>query len=436
MASASPPSPAQGPTSSSAKGGGLFRDKALAKNSSPDHLDQLVHIVPPLGWLTLWTIVGILAAAVCWGFLGRIPETVQGRGILLRGGVLETVVSPASGHIKEVTVKLGDLVEDGSNVAILSQKTLEAQIENQKAIVADFQKQFDEVNASAQTQLASQLEFYTKQKASVETSITSYTRQSDSLKKVVTAQQQLLQEGLIPMTTLLQSQTQLDTTNLNILQAQNQLQQIETNQIQAKATARQSTDSARISLQQAQSQLGNLDAQLAQNVIVKSPVSGRVVSVDVARGQGVNSGTQVVVLERLDQPMVAVLFFQSGIGKRIQTGMVTQISPAMAPVDQYGYIQGNVTWVGDVPATQGSLMASLANSDLVTDIASTGPVLEVGASVLTNKESHSGFQWSSSRGPKFDIPSGTLCTARVVTEEKRPIELVIPMLKKFFGIGS
>ncbi len=436
--SQSPKSPEVSPENplNSGKQTGLFRSSALAKSASPDHLDQLVKIVPPLGWLMIWTIIGILAAALAWGFFGEIPDTVQGRGILLRGGRLESVTASGPGLISELLVKRGDFIEQGTAVAKVRQPTLIAQIANQQNTVDDLTNQLRQVQTSSEAQLASQTTFYTKQKNSVETSIADYQRQSESLNKVVAAQKTLLQEGLIPMTTLLQSQTQLDTTNLNILDAQNQLQQIETNLITAKASADQSIDSARLSLQQAVATLNNYKAQLSEDAQVYNQTAGRVVSIDVAIGTGVQAGTQVVVLEKTEEPMAAVLFFTPGMGKSIQPGMTAQISPAMAPVDQYGYLVGRVTQVGDVPATEGSIMALLANTSVINFVSDDGPVLEVSVLADEDPNTPSGFRWSSSKGPSFQIPSGTTCEARVVVRQTRPIELVIPLLKKFFGVDS
>jgi len=420
-----------------AAGGGLFRQSASAKHSSPDHLDQLVKIVPPLGWLLLWTIIGILVAALAWGFFGTIPDTVKGRGLLLKGGRLESVNASGPGQIEELLVTRGQHVAKGVPVARVGQPTLRTQIFEQNQTVRDLRTQLDQIERSATAQLDSQTRFYQKQKKSVEQSITDYTRQSQSLQEVVDAQKKLLKDGLIPMTTLLQSQTQLDSTNLNILDAQNQLQEIETNQLEAEANAEQNIENARISLQQAQASLENLQAQLKEDAVVYSPTEGRVVSIDVAIGTAVQAGSQVIVLERTDQPMAALLFFPPGLGKKIEPNMTAQISPVMAPVDQFGYMIGKVTEVGDVPATDGSIMARLANSVDLSFVTEGGqPVLEVTASVDIDDKTTSGYRWSSSNGPPFAIPSGTTCDARVVVRETRPIELVIPLLKKFFGVDS
>lgn len=429
---ATPASPGFGVPPSQVSGGKV----APLPSANADRLDSLTRIVSPIGWLALMTIVALILCAIIWGFLGRVPRTVSGTGILLRGGVMEGVVSPGQGQLKELLVELNSRVEKGQEIAKVYQPTLESQIANQQRVVEDLRNRYEETTQSYNSQLKSQLDFLSKQDASVQVSIKDYQEQKTALEKVVDAQTKLLARGLIPMTTLLQSQTQLDTVNLNGLQAANQLQQIETNRIQAQLTAQQSIDSAEISLQQAISQLSNLEAQFVQDARVISPHAGRVVSIDAAIGQNLQAGTQVVSLERHWEPMLALLFFPSGKGKEIDPGMPLRIAPESARTDQYGYILGSVQRVADVPATQSSMMAVLANQDLVSSLSSSGPVLEVFGLVELDTETRSGFRWSSSKGPPFEITSGTICTAQAITAELRPIELVIPMLKKFFGLAE
>lgn len=282
--------------------------------------------------------------------------------------------------------------------------------------------------------LASQTAYLKKQRASVNSSILDYEKQAESLEKVVNAQTELLAQGLIPMTTLLQSQTQLDTTNLNILSARNQLQQLETNKLSAEASARENVYNVRMDLESARAKLNALQTQLAQSAAIVSTLAGRVVGINAAHGQDVTAGTRVIDIEDTGRPMSAVLFFPAGQGKRIRDGMTAQISPDTTPVDQYGFILGIVDSVAAVPATPGGMLSLLSNESLVSSLSATGPQLKVLATLETDPSDPSGFRWSSSAGPVLPIPAGTLASARVIVTEQPPITLVVPLLKKLFGI--
>jgi len=46
----------------------------------------------------------------------------------------------------------------------------------------------------------------------------------------------------------------------------------------------------------------------------------------------------------------------------------------------------------------------------------------------------SGFKWSSPKGPPLVMQSGTICSAQIIERKQPPITLVIPVIKKFFGV--
>ena len=101
----------------------LYRPEALERLSSPEQLDRLVQVTSPMGWLALLTTALLLFAVVIWGFLGRLPLTVKGPGVLLRQGGLSTVPVMASGQLVEVLVETGDVVSKGQVLARLQPAT-------------------------------------------------------------------------------------------------------------------------------------------------------------------------------------------------------------------------------------------------------------------------------------------------------------------------
>jgi hypothetical protein len=58
----------------------IFRETALERLSSPEQLDQLMRITSPRSWMMLATIAILLAVALVWGFLGRVPTATSGEG--------------------------------------------------------------------------------------------------------------------------------------------------------------------------------------------------------------------------------------------------------------------------------------------------------------------------------------------------------------------
>jgi len=114
--------------------------------------------------------------------------------------------------------------------------------------------------------------------------------------------------------------------------------------------------------------------------------------------------------------------------------MTMQVSPGTAEVYDYGYLVARVTAVSEAPATQEAMLALLGNQRLVESFTEKGAPIAVEADLELDPHTKSGFRWSSSKGPPFEIRSGTLCSARVITQEQPPITLVIPLLKELLGI--
>lgn len=101
----------------------LFRPEALQRLSSPEQLDRLVQVTNPVGWLALLTTGVMLLAVVAWGFLGNLPLTVQGPGVLLRQGGLSSVPVMVSGQLVDLLVEPGDVVSRGQVLARLQPAT-------------------------------------------------------------------------------------------------------------------------------------------------------------------------------------------------------------------------------------------------------------------------------------------------------------------------
>ncbi|HEY9643271.1 MAG TPA: hypothetical protein V6C57_22470 [Coleofasciculaceae cyanobacterium] len=61
----------------------LFRKEALERISSPEQLDQLMQVVSLKDWLPLASIGFLVALALLWSIVGRIPVFVESKGLLV-----------------------------------------------------------------------------------------------------------------------------------------------------------------------------------------------------------------------------------------------------------------------------------------------------------------------------------------------------------------
>jgi len=397
-------------------------------------MDQIPKIIPSYGWLFILGIIVFLVGVLIWSFIGRIPTTVAGQGIVISGGNVPSITAQGQGRISEILVKIGDKVSAGDVVAQVDQPTLNAQIRTQQLLVKNLKNRLEIVNDRTLSLLESQTKFLDKQKGTARTTIKDYESQIKSLQKVVDAQEKLLADGLIPLTTYISSQTLLDSTQVALLTAENTLQMIISEEIDNEATAETTIFDAQLNLETAQATLTELESTLAQGAVVVSTLDGTIVDINVAKGGEVVSGQAVFSVEKTDEDLSAVLYFMAGPGKRIIPGMTAQVSPDTVTVDQYGFIIAEVMQVSDVPATESSMMAILSNETIVESMTLAGPQIQVLAKLKKNPNTVSGFEWSSSSGPPRTVPSGTMAVGRVIVDEQPPITLLVPLLKDLFGI--
>ncbi len=109
----------------------VFRQTALEQLSTPEQLDQLIQITTPQGWLALLALGLLILAAIAWGFWGRIPDVVVGRGFLIRPGGVNQVISTVEGQMTQVHVEVGELIQEGQVIARVAQ---EGQIAAQRIV--------------------------------------------------------------------------------------------------------------------------------------------------------------------------------------------------------------------------------------------------------------------------------------------------------------
>ena len=98
----------------------VFRKSALERLSSPEQLDKAMVVTSPASWAVLTGVALIVAAAVVWAFLGRLPETVSVVGAVAGTEGSDCMISDSTGTIAEFTVSPGDRISAGDRVAVIS----------------------------------------------------------------------------------------------------------------------------------------------------------------------------------------------------------------------------------------------------------------------------------------------------------------------------
>ena len=100
--------------------------KSLERLSSPERLDQLLHVVDRKNWVPLLSVAMLTASLLAWAIFGWIPINVEGRGILIRPRRIVEIQSPGEGRLVSLRVEIDDVVHKGEVLAIIARPDLEA----------------------------------------------------------------------------------------------------------------------------------------------------------------------------------------------------------------------------------------------------------------------------------------------------------------------
>jgi HlyD family secretion protein len=413
----------------------LFTKAALERLSSPEQLDMLMRVTSPIGWLALDTVGVCLFIGLMWGIFGTIPNKVDGKGILIRGGAVMQVEAGTTGRVTNLDVQVGDIITKGQAVASISQSGLSLKIENAKALLASLVEQNAKSTKAELENSHSALDALSKERASTEQSLKDYASQLPPLEQKVKNQEELQAKGLITSSAVLGARNALFSMQEKISTGRVRLTQITTEEGTIRKQLQESSSMRETRIDEARRSIAELQGQMEGTSKVVSNYTGRVVDVAVQPGKLVTADVAILTLETLDTtPLEGVVFINAGDGKKVEPGMQVRVSPSTVRAEEFGFMVGKVKSISPYPSTPESMMSILGNGRLVQDLSGSSAPLKVLVSLETDPTTKSGFKWSSPNGPPVGVFGGTLCSGSIVVSERKPIGFVIPLVKETLGL--
>ena len=472
----------------------LFRQKSLERLASPEKLDQLMQVVNPKSWLPLVTLGSIVVAAGVWSVYGRIPVTVEGRGVLIHPSKVVPLQAKSAGQLLELKIRPGDEIKKGEVMATVAQIDLRKQLELAQAKLVQLQGQDRDVDLLQTNRRDRDLQSIAEQRQTLEQrlgileeltptlrdkGLVSIDRDRQALetrlqtlrqllptyKKRLGIRQDLFKEGAISDDVLLQARQEYFDNTAQINEAESQLKQLDVKEADAlkeylsnlneiknikaqlqelqskKANIAQqdwetSTNRTK-EIQETQREIERLREQIEDNSQIISQHDGKILEITTNLGQVVQAGTRIANID-IDNPsdkMVGITYFPVEDGKKIQPDMTIQITPQTIKRERFGGIVGDVNKISPFPITKEAAANVVGNPEVVEGLVSKDQpgLMQVSAS-LQEDDTFSGYQWSSSAGPNLKISPGTTTIARVKVDERSPISYVIPLLRSVSGI--
>ncbi|ACC85199.1 NHLP bacteriocin system secretion protein [Nostoc punctiforme] len=473
----------------------IFRKESLERLSSPERLDQLMQVVSPRSWLPLVALGSIVGVAVIWSIYGRIPITVEGKGVLIYPSNVVPLQSKSAGQLMALNIKVGDVIKKGQVLATIDQAELRKQLQQQQAKLTQLESQ-DEAVGSLQGQRLqqekrsqSQQSHYLQQRILELRTITPLLKtkgntsigqqrqglqqrllQAQALNPIflqrmeirrqfkkegaisgdeaLTAEQEYLQnlekisdiqnqlKELDVKTTQTEKDYRENLSTISDLQAQ--LKELDSKQASVAQQDLESVTTRKKEIQEVKREIAQLEVQLGDNSQIISQYSGRILEITQTPGQVVEAGTRLATIEAENpkSKLIGVTYFPVAEGKKIKAGMTIQITPQTVKRERFGGIVANVTSISRFPITKEAAASEVGNAEVVEGLVSQQKdgLIQVFSDLEINSSTPSGYKWSSSTGPRLTVSSGTTTVARVKVEERAPITFVLPILRSVSGI--
>jgi len=369
----------------------LFNQSSVETYTSPDQLDKSVKIISIRGWIILAAAIILITSALLWGFLGNMPEKMDVNGIMVNRGGVYIISSLQSGVISDISVQKNDYINQGDVIA---------------RIKAD-----DDVQSMNQIN-------------DLVISLQNYGLDSSD---------DLISSDLLELYNMKESIRELEGLIANTSEAQNQKQYLDYNK-QRDILINNFNLNKQYRINEYTKQLEIMRKNIEESREIISPVSGIVKNVEPSVGSIVQSGSIFAsVLLGANTITVgdlqAVFYVPLQSGKKIIPGMKVNIYPSTVNPQKHGHMRGVITSVSKYAIDNVDMLKTLGDNSLVNQFMSLGPVLEIKTEIYKDQESVNGFQWSSEAGEQVNIVDNTICTAKIIIKDKKPISHIFPFIE-------
>ena len=164
---------------------------------------------------------------------------------------------------------------------------------------------------------------------------------------------------------------------------------------------------------------------------------GEIYDVTVSVGDAVNRGTEIAKVLDGDLENECVICYPVLTDvKKVKEGMEAHIYPTSVDREEYGHIEGYVSQVQNHVASNHDMLQQLGEESLVNQFMANGAVQEMRIVLEKDPNTQSGYKWSSNKGADVELSAGTMVTVTIITEDKRPIDVLIPYLKSKLNFES
>lgn len=442
----------------------MFRFNALQKISSPEDLTKNIQITNYWYWLLLLIMGAFLAGFIAWACVADISTRIRGSGIFLPyGGRVVDASAPFTDTLEKIFYNPGDYVEKGDTIAQFRSSARQKALSNARRnlLLAEQLHEQNEFTISEDRKRRSRN--LSKQTENLSTEIETARTAVEDARKNHEDSLTLFNRNLITQTTLTNKRQAYTTARSELHAMQTRLDRLN----QAEFEKRYQEDLRLTELRQSvtreearrQAAVQNLD-----ELKVLAPVEGEVLEIKAPEGALLQAGTPFmsIMTNTVKRNFTSIVMVESGIGddnlglldlvqtnqraelefiayvnaadgKRITRGTELQIEVDYLNRNEFGMVEGIAVNVSELPITAAGIESKLANRALVNQFTQAGSLYEVRVKLKRDPASKNGLAWTSPRGAEESfINIGSLGRVEFILEKRKPITMLIPLLRSFF----
>lgn len=411
----------------------IFRQAALDRLSSPEQLDAALPLVNARGWASIGVFSFLVLSAILWGVFGSLPSNIAGKGILVvQGGRVQEAMTLAPGILTELLVTQGDHLAKGQLIGRIAQAgsdrqllNLDQEIEEKRGELARRQSLFLE-------EMHSRGAIKADQEKALRENLDAARQHAEWLVKTMPGTEKLQAQGVISARSLQDQRVTLANAQKQVSDVKLALAKLDSDLAELRLSRETALKDIEAAHNDALRRRALTEARMRQENLVTAPVAGRVVAVKQAVGSFVAAGVQIVSIETEGGGLEALVFLPTADGKKVLAGMKARITPDAVRKEEWGSMRGEVSDRSDYPVAANGLDAWISNPALVQQLASGSQPYVARLRLLTNNAGS--WRWTSGKTPPVDITSGTTVAAEITYERRRPVDLVLPALRKWLSV--
>jgi hypothetical protein len=183
---------------------------------------------------------------------------------------------------------------------------------------------------------------------------------------------------------------------------------------------------------------------LERSIVFAPPGGFYILSSYAANNSTVKQGDEILSYTHKppELPRIVPVFLDGTTAQQLSPGMKVLLTPKGVSRAQFGGIPGVVTEVNRLPLLGDSLLAIIGSRGMaasVTDQYKTPYRAYVKLEIADSKSCQQAlslgcYRWSSGRIPSHGVRLATLADVQITTDYRRPIEFVMPSLRRSIGL--